>query len=163
MPDLDEGEGSSGGSAEDKNLFESSMDKAFQKFADRIENNPEQAIRYEYGGVPLLYSDSDAIGKLLGGGGNKSGGKITTRGLNGSRAPRCTNCGAGRVFEVQLVPHAISVLEEDEMSIDGMEWGTIMLFVCEKDCTPQGTAEKQVGYLEEFAAVQWEELAGKGR
>ena len=64
---LDEsGEGSGGGNdREDKLLFESAMDKTFQAFADRLAHNPEQVLRYEFGGAPLLYSGDDAVGRRL--------------------------------------------------------------------------------------------------
>ena len=64
--DMETEESGKGGGKEDKEVFESSMDRTFQKFADRIGENSEQVLRYEYKGKPLLYSDNDAIGKLLG-------------------------------------------------------------------------------------------------
>jgi pre-rRNA-processing protein TSR4 len=157
MANIDAGEGSSGGGAEDKVLFESTMDKTFQRFADRLEQNPEQALRYEFGGTPLLYSTTDAVGKRLGGEGV---GKVVVSGGDGSRMPRCDNCGAARVFEAQLTPHAITVLEEDEMSLEGMDWGTVLLGVCSKDCSPRDVSVGEAGYTEEWIGVQWEELAG---
>jgi pre-rRNA-processing protein TSR4 len=65
------------------------------------------------------------------------------------------------VFEVQLTPHAITELEAEEMSLDGMEWGTIIMGVCSKDCKPSDVAEGQVGYVEEWIGVQWEEVESK--
>ncbi|KAF2278357.1 uncharacterized protein EI97DRAFT_465677 [Westerdykella ornata] len=164
--DIDaEGSSSSGGGGkEDKEIFESTLDKTFQKFADRVGQNAEQVIRYEFGGKPLLYSDQDAVGKMLAAHADNasSNAKVTTAGSrNGSGMPRCANCGAERVFEVQLMPHAITELEADEMSIEGMEWGTIILGVCSRDCKPQDVAEGEVGYLEEWVGVQWEEVASK--
>lgn len=153
------------GGKEDREVFESSMDAAFQRFADRLAQNPEQAIRYEFGGQPLLYSKTDAVGRLLApaatsSNGSGNGVSTTTGGTGGM--PRCTNCGAPRVFEVQLTPHAITELEADEMSLEGMDWGTIIVGVCERDCQVRGVAEGQVGYLEEWAGVQWEELTSAG-
>ncbi|KAH7085397.1 programmed cell death protein 2 [Paraphoma chrysanthemicola] len=161
-----EAEGSgSGGGKEDKEIYESSIDKTFQKFADRIGQNPEQVLRYEFKGKPLLYSDTDAIGKLLGPhseNASSSHAKITTAGSrSGSGLPRCNMCGADRVFELQLTPHAITELEAEEMSIDGMEWGTIILGVCSKDCKPNDVDEEEVAYIEEWVGVQWEEVARK--
>lgn len=157
-----------GGTAEDKQLFESSMDKTFQRFADRLAQNPEQVLRYEIGGQPLLYSSSDPVGKLFDSYANASFGIKVTKGSwtsNGGSAsgmPRCQNCGAERVFELQLVPHTITVLEEDEdVGLDGMDWGTVILGVCGKDCSPKNVDEGEVGYLEEWVGVQWEELAAK--
>jgi pre-rRNA-processing protein TSR4 len=153
--------GTGGGGME--KLFESSMDKQFQKFADRMAQNPEQILRYELDGTPLLYSLTDSVGKLLSPPHN-SGGKVSVAGGHaGSKIPRCANCGAERIFEVQLTPHAITVLEEEELSLEGMEWGTIIMGVCSKDCVPQGVEEGAVGYAEEWVGVQWEESLEKKR
>lgn len=126
----------------DREAFESAMDATFQKFADRIAQNPDQVIRYEFSGTPLLYSKKDPVGEAL------------TRGA----FPRCSNCTARRVFEVQLMPNAIAELEADDLSLEGMEWGTIVVGVCEKDCSPRGTPVGDAGYVEEWVGVQWEEL-----
>lgn len=162
---VDNGEGSSGGGgAEDKTLFESSMDKTFQKFADRLSQNPEQVLRYEFAGSPLLYSKTDKVGKLLAAGQENANAKVKTQGSSttGSmKVPRCANCGAERVFELQLTPHAITELEADEISVDGMDWGTVILGTCSQDCLEHGKKEGEVGYVEEWIGVQWEELAGK--
>ncbi|KAK1251469.1 hypothetical protein MKX07_006948 [Trichoderma sp. CBMAI-0711] len=133
-------------SALDREAFESAMDATFQKFADRMAQNPEQCIRYEFGGSPLLYSKSDEVGELL-----------TKRTM-----PGCPNCGGRRTFEVQLTPNAITELEEGDLSLDGMEWGTIIVGVCERDCLPRHVGVEEAGYLEEWAGVQWEELS-KGK
>lgn len=162
--DVDTEGSGGGGGKEDKEIFESSIDKTFQKFADRVGENPEQVLRYEFKGKPLLYSDTDAVGKLLAAHSDNgsSNAKITTvSSRGGSVMPRCQNCGADRVFEVQLTPHAITELEADEMSIDGMEWGTIILGTCSKDCKPSDVPEGEVGYVEEWVGVQWEEVAPK--
>lgn len=163
--DVDGESSGGGGGKEDKEVFESSLDKTFQKFADRVGQNAEQVLRYEFRGKPLLYSDGDAVGRLLGAHsehGVAANVKVTTAGgRGGSGMPRCGNCGAERVFEVQLTPHAITELEAEEMSIDGMEWGTIVLGVCSKDCRPGDVGEGEVGYVEEWVGVQWEEVSSK--
>ena len=153
-----EEEGPSGGSStkEDKVVYESSIDNTFQKFADRLSQNPEQVIRYEFKGGPLLYTKNDVVGKLLGGGSGNA--KVT---VGGGKMPRCANCGAGRCFEVQLTPHAITELESEEVSLEGMEWGTVIIGVCERDCQARGVEVGEVGYLEEWAGVQWEEVPDK--
>jgi pre-rRNA-processing protein TSR4 len=146
---------------EDKEIYESAHDAVFQKFADRVGQNPEQILRYEFKGRPLLYSDADAVGKALAHAAENGGdAKVKAAGAKGA-IPRCGNCGAERVFEVQLTPHAITELEAEEMSLDGMEWGTIVVGVCGKDCKPKDVAEGEVGYVEEWAGVQWEEVARK--
>ncbi|KAF3004999.1 hypothetical protein E8E13_008566 [Curvularia kusanoi] len=166
MMDIDSegGASSSGGGKEDKEIYESAHDAVFQKFADRVGQNPEQILRYEFKGKPLLYSDADAVGKALAPHSENaasSNAKVQVQGAGKGGMPRCANCGAERVFEVQLTPHAITELEAEEMSIDGMEWGTIVVGVCSKDCKPSDVEEGQVGYVEEWAGVQWEEVPSK--
>ena len=152
--------GTSSSKAEDKQLFESSMDKTFHKFADRLAQNPEQVLRYEFDGQPLLYSSTDAVGKRLAPEHTAApvSSKINTS-RQGNGIPRCTNCGSERVFELQLTPHAITELEAGEMGLEGMDWGAIIMAVCSKDCVPSDTADAAVGYVEEWVGVQWEELA----
>ncbi|OAA65300.1 pdcd2 domain protein [Niveomyces insectorum RCEF 264] len=159
--------GGSGGGKEDKYVFESSMDAAFQKFADRVAQNPEQVIRYEFSGQPLFYNKDDAVAAVWGEGQHRAGGdphaSITTvlASHSANRLPPCPNCRARRVFEVQLMPHAIDLLEADELGLEGMDWGTVVVGVCERDCQAPGTAPGAASYLEEWAGVQWEELAAK--
>jgi pre-rRNA-processing protein TSR4 len=66
---------------------------------------------------------------------------------------------------MQLVPHAIAILEEEEQGITleggGMEWGTVILGVCGRDCPEKGREAGEVGYVEEWAGVQWEEQMAK--
>ncbi|KAJ5751616.1 hypothetical protein N7520_008533 [Penicillium odoratum] len=141
-----------------KDTFESDLDKAFMKFSTRLSHNPEQVLRYEYRGSPLLYSYADEVGKRLHP--EHSAGRVAT--IGGGHMPRCEYCGAQRVFEVQLVPHAISILEDGRPGVGlgkddaGMEWGTIVMGVCAKDCAPE--ALWQTGWREEWAGVQWEEI-----
>ncbi|KAI5299752.1 hypothetical protein KEM56_002981 [Ascosphaera pollenicola] len=166
----------SSSAADSKETFESSLDKDFLRFSSRLEHNPEQVLRYEFNGTPILHSTTDAVGKLFSNTttGNSTsasasaaaGGKITTvsaaAGSNKSRIPRCEYCGRERVFEVQLVPHAIAMLEEDRdlgfpgtKTESGMEWETIIVGVCANNCGPEtvGTVE----YRQEWVGVQWEE------
>ncbi|KAL4818051.1 programmed cell death protein 2 [Aspergillus spinulosporus] len=155
----EDAEGGSGG-ADAKDAFESDLDKAFLKFSTRLGHNPEQVLRYEFRGNPLLYSHTDAVGKLLHDF-TPSAAKVSTKSSGASRMPRCQYCGSERVFELQLVPHAISVLEEGREGVGlgkddgGMEWGTIILGVCNRNCGPKEIGV--VGYREEWAGVQWEE------
>ncbi|KAM5475919.1 hypothetical protein MauCBS54593_000601 [Microsporum audouinii] len=153
---------SSGKKESEKDLFESAMDKSFIRFSTRLEHNPEQVLRYEFRGTPLLYSTSDEVGKLFASSEGQSNAKVQTSGGGKRSIPRCESCGGDRVFELQLVPHAIFVLEEGMEGIGlgpkddlGMEWGTIILGVCAADCAPEKIGE--VGWREEWVGVQWEE------
>ena len=94
-----------------------------------------------------------------------------------SAVPRCPHCGGRRVFECQLVPNLINVLKRSEEGEDaakrskqtdeerraevmkalkgesgaGMDWGTCMIFSCEKDCS-----EGDKTWREELVLVQWD-------
>lgn len=141
--------------ANSKEHFESTLDEAFFRFSTRLDQNPEQVLRYEFAGRPLLYSNDDPVGKLLQ--------PQTSTKPAASKIPYCPQCKSERAFELQLVPHAISALEEDsDIPLDdtkgnvlGMEWGTIIVCVCAMDCAPVSVG--QVDYREEWVGVQWEE------
>lgn len=147
------------GGPELKDTFESELDKDFMKFSMRLEHNPEQVLRYEFRGTPLLYSTTDTVGARLHVH-NAPNAKVTTVGAGS--IPPCEYCGSQRVFELQLVPHAITMLEEGRAGVGlgkddaGMEWGNIIMGVCSKDCAPQELGV--TGWREEWAGVQWEEL-----
>ena len=180
---------------DDPNAYESELDSTFQTFADRLAQNPEQVLRYAFGGEPLLYSRSDHIGRLLFPASVTNEAHLTTqtsvRSLTHDEHERskdkqrplqsvvskCAQCHAPRLYECQLVPGAITELEADHSggsasegagqttaALEGMEWGTIIIGVCSKDCLPRGAQKESdkiaVGYTEEWAGVQWEGRAG---
>ncbi len=62
---------------------------------------------------------------------------------------------------MQLTPHAIQELEADEDGLDGMDWGTVIVAVCENNCQQRGVKPGEAAYVEEWAGVQWEELTMK--
>lgn len=130
----------------DKDSFESSLDKTFLKFSDRLAQNPEQVLRYEWKGTPLLYCSTDAVGRRLA--------ALNAKVKTGAGMPGCESCGAERVFELQLVPGAIAALEGENVNVEeGMEWGTIIVGVCARNCGEVGN----VVFREEWCGVQWEE------
>jgi len=148
---------------DDADAYESTHDAAFQHFADVLAQNPEQVLRYDFAGPPLLYSRRDAVGRRF---------SPAAAGAPSLGIPRCVRCGAARVFEVQLTPYAIVELESGEDAAEvgeGMEWGTVIVGVCERDCGGSGSGsgggEEEWGgeYLEEWAGVQWEEEVGARR
>lgn len=182
------GNNSTSGDNDGETAFESAVDKTFQTFARRIGQNAEQVLRYEFGGLPLLYTRDDPAGKLLGPGVSAAtaattAGNGTDNAIFSACLPKCQSCGSARKFEMQLMPHAITALEENDNSsnvggmLDGMDWGTVIVGVCGRDCIPDdaevvdptkeaGTGGKAkgvkvVGYVDEFVAVQWEELVSR--
>ncbi|OJD13069.1 hypothetical protein AJ78_06426 [Emergomyces pasteurianus Ep9510] len=172
-----EEEPSTAAGSDSKDTFESTMDKSFLRFSTRLGHNPEQVLRYEFRGTPLLYSTTDAVGKIFSQASQASQSspasaksshiKLSSGAGSVHRIPRCEYCGRERVFEVQLTPHAITVLEEGREGIglgpdddSGMEWGTVILGVCAANCGLEH--EGVLGWREEWVGVQWEErVTGK--
>ena len=75
----------------------------------------------------------------------------------GAKIPGCEHCGAGRVFECQLMPATITALEAEDEGLDGMEWGSVVVAVCGRDCSDVENAGAWE-WREEWCGVQWEEL-----
>ncbi|KAF8885017.1 programmed cell death protein 2 [Infundibulicybe gibba] len=94
--------------------------------------------------------------------------------------PPCPTCHSPRVFECQLMPNLINILrasdadkgkvsdEERRKAVKralkgldsdekrGMEWGTCMIFSCEKDCCVEGGTDLKEAWREEVVYVQWD-------
>ena len=159
-----------------KALERSGHDATFLHFADITSQNPEQVLRYyditaSTPTMPLLYSRSDEVGRILSPSAHEgvAAGAIEVGDVS-ERLPRCGNCGGKRVVEVQLMPHAITTLERDmepaQAFEEGMEWGSLVVGVCDKDCGADPDATE--GYVEEWVGVSWEEVvmwspAGDGK
>ncbi|NXB17938.1 PDD2L protein, partial [Rhagologus leucostigma] len=105
-----------------------SWDHTFHKFMKRISACPEQILRYSWGGQPLFITCPPAN---------------LEQGI-----PACSNCGSSRVFEFQLMPTLVSMLQSDsDLSV---EFGTVIVYTCERSCWPTNHQTP----LEEFVFVQ---------
>ncbi|KAF6061884.1 Programmed cell death protein 2, C-terminal putative domain family protein [Candida albicans] len=128
-------------------------DKYFEMFSNTVKHNPGQVLRYDLGGKPLLYSGKDDVAK-----------KFLAQPAN---IPRPSfNPSSERRFELQLMPKAIMDLEDLGNNrnvgindiLNGMSWGTIIVCTDEEDFIPEENFDaNQVGYIEEWCGVQWEE------
>ncbi|NWV01610.1 PDD2L protein, partial [Upupa epops] len=103
-------------------------DHTFHKFMKRISVCQEQIVRYSRGGQPLFITCPPAnIDKGI---------------------PACSSCGSNRIFEFQLMPALVSMLQSDsDLSV---EFGTVLVYTCERSCWP---TDQQTA-LEEFIFVQ---------
>ncbi|ORZ29044.1 programmed cell death protein 2 [Lobosporangium transversale] len=139
------------GEAYEKAALPKGVDKAFKKFTKRVQSWPDQCVRYDFPGVPLLFSYSDRTAHLLLPPNVASHSKHTTPSAH--RIPRCPSCKGPRGFEFQLMPNLLSLLdvtskkylsEEEKKSLKerkgaqvfdiGMEWGTVLVYSCVEDC-----------------------------
>ncbi|PBK72937.1 hypothetical protein ARMSODRAFT_1015759 [Armillaria solidipes] len=96
-----------------------------------------------------------------------------------SSLPHCPNCQSKRVFECQLMPNTINVLRDGSTDVTknvsdeerrkavqealkgrggnrGMDWGTCMVFSCEKDCCTENGQGAREAWKEEHVLVQWD-------
>lgn len=159
LMEIDEGGETWQGETYEKQHLPRGVDKQFKKFTERVECAPSQCVRYGFSGQPLFYSSLQPQQQQL----------ITSA---------CKHCNGPRVFEFQLMPNILSILpttdyatKEQNNNISGkvknidtktvldswnvgMEFGTILVFVCQKDCHP-GNLE-DVSYVEEAIVVQYE-------
>ncbi|KAI9823306.1 MAG: hypothetical protein M1832_002530 [Thelocarpon impressellum] len=169
---LRDGDLTSTSAAEEAEAYESSLDKTFQRFSDRLAENPLQVLRYEWAGQPLLYSREDAVGRIFTPPQPTAATSVAVK----SGIPPCPRCNAARVFEAQLTPRAITELEAgaEGSGAEGMEWGTVILGVCSRDCALPGSGpgsgsgedeegKSGVGYGEEWCGVQWEGRSARPR
>lgn len=116
-------------------------DPVFEKFQQIVGLDKAQVIRYERGGRPLVVrkgKDVDAVGK-------------------------CDRCGAERVFEMQIMPQLVwylgggvgraegkggSMGEVARRLKEDMEWGTILIYSCERSCQIGEKYESEVAFVQ---------------
>lgn len=91
------------------------------RFHRRISRSPQQVLRYCWGGEPLWLQAPPG-------------------------APPGCCCGAARCFEMQLLPTLPSRLAHtvpsEKASALTMEWGTLVVFTCSKDCPCEDPREE---------------------
>ncbi|XP_025280962.2 programmed cell death protein 2-like isoform X1 [Canis lupus dingo] len=92
-----------------------SGDKTFYKFMKRIAACQEQILRYSWSGEPLF---------------------LTCPPSEVTQLPACSHCGGRRTFEFQLMPALVSMLRSTNLGLS-VEFGTILIYTCEKSCWPQ--------------------------
>ncbi|XP_070534596.1 programmed cell death protein 2-like isoform X2 [Ptychodera flava] len=104
-------------------------DKIFQKFLKRVSSCPDQCLRYEWDGHPLLMTAIEEH----------------------SRVPACSHCKSDRVFEVQLMPTLVSRLKLHQSEESAVDFGTVYIFTCKDSCWNTDGSYK---YKEEFLILQ---------
>lgn len=104
-------------------------DAVFSRFNRYAAANNGHMVRYTFDGCPLWFCGP---GKLENG------------------VPPCSNCGGKRVFEFQVQPMIMSLLQGTGPLSERLDFGTILCYVCEKSCD----SPTEAPYLEEFVYVQ---------
>jgi pre-rRNA-processing protein TSR4 len=96
-------------------------DNAFYKFSKRLQRAPEQVLRY-YRTEQLLASSHEAALWIA-----------DAHQLADKDIPACA-CGAARSLEFQVMPTAISFLEQDETKEGSIDFGVLNIYTCNEAC-----------------------------
>ncbi|XP_076456631.1 programmed cell death protein 2-like isoform X2 [Babylonia areolata] len=120
--------GQQGGSTETYDKTEVKHgDRQCYKFIKRLQACPQQCIRYQWNGSPLLMSKASAP----------------------LAAGRCEQCQAPRLFELQLVPPLIPLLKFPAQSEPQVEFGTVLVYTCSRSCwSVSETCREEVALLQ---------------
>ncbi|RXM32186.1 Programmed cell death protein 2-like [Acipenser ruthenus] len=105
-------------------------DEIFLKFMKKISVCQEQVLRYSRNGQPLFITAPLSNMKQM--------------------VPCCRSCGSPRRFEFQIMPALVSMLKSINTEGLTVEFGTVLIYTCEKSCWPPGNQTP----LEEFLFVQ---------
>ncbi|KAJ3165939.1 Programmed cell death protein 2 [Geranomyces variabilis] len=130
---------------EDIEETEVDVDKAFLRFQKRILKEPEQVVRY----ARVSYADGPHPEPLW----VSDNGKIAQ-----SDVPQCPHCNGPRVFEFQVMPQLLNVLEINHYTADALDWGTVAVYSCIANCRPSD----ERAYVEEFVWRQMFSEHGMG-
>ncbi|KAJ3076192.1 programmed cell death protein [Podochytrium sp. JEL0797] len=126
--------------------------KAFKKFQKEVAKYPEQCVRYGFTSDPLLYNEKPF-----------------------SQPPPCPHCTHPRVFEMQLMPALLTFLPTEQyalkdskstkpsknakpsladLSAKGVDFGTILVFTCSKNCLGAAGDGNVIRYVEETVVIR---------
>ncbi|KHJ92980.1 programmed cell death protein 2 domain protein [Oesophagostomum dentatum] len=104
-------------------VSEQRSDSKFARFNRLLNLNPEQVLRYQRSGNPLLATD---------------------RAVFPSEIPPCEKCGAPRTFELQLMPHLLALIDVDVIG-QSIDWASVYVFSCSQSCEVENH-----GYAREY-------------
>lgn len=137
-------EGQASGSKSSLNeQYEKSYSQAFAdnhenyRFFKRLRRCPEQLLRYQWCGQPLMSCNREV------------------------NASKCSSCGSLRVFEFQIMPSMITTLVRIRKSTEidvGLDFETILVYTCGSNCRNQESIEEQSFVFKELYLNQKQTL-----
>ncbi|XP_011873113.1 PREDICTED: programmed cell death protein 2-like [Vollenhovia emeryi] len=88
-------------------------DETFAEFRMKMDNYPDQILRYDRGGKVLYISSHNRI----------------------TDVPKCPECNGDRQFEFQIMPQLLNFL--DLKDVKCLDWGILAVFTCRQSCVPK--------------------------
>ncbi|CAI5444361.1 unnamed protein product [Caenorhabditis angaria] len=116
----------------DQAVAEQKKDQDFEKFNRLVSLNPDQIIRYKRNGEPLKAT-------------SKSGNLAENQ---PEEIACCDLCGKPRRFELQLMPHLLSLIDVDAIG-QSIDWASVYIYTCSATCQIPND-----GYAKEFVTKQ---------
>lgn len=101
------------------------IDKAFSNFKKQIASDPDQIVRYDRGGDPLLIAKHPIPENI----------------------PPCEYCNSERQFELQIMPQMLSVLNETQL-----DWGVLLVYTCKNSCTNTAGYKREFIFKQDVSA-----------
>jgi len=113
------------------------QDKIFELFQLICQRNPKQILRYtrHYSEIEPLWYQEKGIKQIYE--------KYELK-LNGKTNKKCKHCGGNLIFEMQIMPQLFNYIEKF-ISVD---WGTILVYTCEKSCESKDKFCEEVGIIQ---------------
>ncbi|PVU86645.1 hypothetical protein BB561_006616 [Smittium simulii] len=133
-------EGTVIGKPEEDELDEDSIvevDKPFLDFQQRISHNPTQILRY----ARNADYDKDCEPLWVNSFGKPSDDNI----------PKCELCGSERTFEFQVMPQLLNYLNLNHSQKEGIDWGTLLIYTCPKNCETDKEYKKEFIWRQNFS------------
>lgn len=127
--ELEDGEGGGGEEKYEKTRARHG-DAVFSRFMKRISLCPQQILRYCRGGEPLFISEPPSNMAQV--------------------VPACGSCGGSRMFELQLMPALVSLLQRKDGAEAQLEFGTVLVYTCRTSCWTAGSGSA----VDEFCFIQ---------
>lgn len=112
------------------------VDDTFLQFQLKIQQNPDQVIRYdrvEYGMPdrdPLWVQDN----------------------YKPESIPHCERCQAPRTFEFQILSTLLNFLGVSHVAVDSLDWGSLYVYTCKENCTlGNGVYAEEIIWKQDFS------------
>ncbi|EGG13980.1 hypothetical protein DFA_11741 [Cavenderia fasciculata] len=115
--------------------YEYVQDRVFSKFLKKIGSNPDQCLRYSFGGEALCMSN---------------------QGVEQVRnAPKCKQCSRTKTFEFQILSTMITQIEPRNNQPNELDFGNAFIYSCPNNCYDKSKdIFNDVAYIEDSIIIE---------